>query len=160
MSFRKFVYENIPSWRYVGAGFVSFTIELSVLNFLMYTTGLYAGMAYSGYRIAGYIVGHSVRFLLNRFYVYESKNSIRQEMQRYAGMVSIGIVIGTLVSVVCVSGVRIFFGFSGAAWANGFALLGDLVSSAWDLFCNNHFVFAPYENERLRNYPHTRTAKF
>jgi putative flippase GtrA len=135
------VYNNIPSWRYLKFGLISFGIELVVLNILMYVTSIYGGVWYAGFRATSYLIGHTFRFNFNKHFVFCSKESLRKEVKLYIVGISIGIVLGVAVSSLLVEGALLFLNLSGRWWANGAAFLGDAAAGFWDWKWNKHIVF-------------------
>jgi putative flippase GtrA len=139
---------SIPPWRYLGFGILSFSIELMVLNILMHTSQIYEGVWYAVFRTVSYLVGHIFRFNFNKHYVFRSEESLLKEVRMYFAGICIGILIGVISSSIIVYGVLISMQVSGKIWANGAALIGDVIAGVWDWLWNRYMVF-PYKNKKV-----------
>ncbi|PJE64890.1 MAG: hypothetical protein COU90_00010 [Candidatus Ryanbacteria bacterium CG10_big_fil_rev_8_21_14_0_10_43_42] len=146
------VYENIPSWQYCKFGAICFSIELCVLNVLMYATGIYSGWWYAVFRVVSYMVGHTFRFNFNRRFVFRSTEAIRGEAAKYVLVIAGGVLMGTMISWLLVD--RIFgslLNAGGTWWANSAAILGDSVAAILDWLGNKHVVFHPAVSVKRHN---------
>lgn len=117
-------------------------VDLGVLNFLIYLTGIAAGWQYGLFKSISFIFGVTNSYLWNRNWTFHSESEEKtMEFTKFifVNLIGSAINIGSALFVVNVIGIR--GDFSPEQWANIGAISSVAISLIWNFFGMKFIVF-------------------
>lgn len=128
--------------RYAAVGTLNVSLDLSVLNLLIYLTDAAGGIYFSVFKSVSFLVATTNSYFWNKFWTFQSQTPIDiKEYARFAAFTFIGL----LINVTAASLINNFLGpvvaLDPRLWANIAALLAVAVSFLWNFLSYRHLVF-------------------
>lgn len=117
-------------------------VDLGILNFLIYLTGIASGWQYGLFKSISFVFGVTNSYLWNRNWTFHSESQEKTvEFTKFliVNLVGWAINVGSALFVVNVIGVR--GGFSPEQWANIGALSSVAISLVWNFLGMKFIVF-------------------
>ena len=129
--------------KFAIVGGLNFTIDLAILNFLIYFSGISAGFFYSGFKGTSFLVAVTVSYFWNKYWTFKASEGgpAGGEFVRFllVNLVGFGINVGAASAVVNVIGAPL--GVSPQLWANFGAVSAVFVSLFWNFVGMKFIVF-------------------
>lgn len=133
--------------RFVVIGVLNTSIDLAVLNFLMFATGHSEGYYYSVFKAASFSAAVITSYFLNKHWAFGDKGK-RKEIHKISQFMAVSI-IGALINVGVASSVVLFLKpqlieilpFSNQLWGNIGALCGTAIGLIWNFLGYKFIVF-------------------
>lgn len=133
-------------------GVLNTLVDFGVLNIFIAVFSISAGMWYSVFKAASFIVAAINSYVWNKFWTFESKEKANtKEATSFFIVSAIGFLINVISASVVVNVITPFGGASSLIWANIGALVGTLLGLAWNFVGYKFFVFKNNDtNLRIR----------
>jgi len=124
-------------------GILNSFIDLGILNFLMWSSGLSSGIWFPCFKAFSFIVATFNSFLWNKFWAFEKKESEQatKEMVQFFSIAGLGFVINIVVASFLVNVVKAQFGITPALWANLSSIVAIILGFSWNFFGYKFLVF-------------------
>lgn len=128
--------------KYAAVGFANTVIDFGILNFLMWTTGVYRGGWIYLLNSASFIIAITHSYLWNRYWSFDShQKDITKQFLTFL----IVTVIGAVINGGIVYGITTFMSpladLSSASWANAAKVLATAVAFMWNFLGYKFVVF-------------------
>lgn len=134
------IFSQIIIFAFVGA--INTTIDLAVLNILMFTTGISSGIFYSLFKAFSFTIAATNSYFMNKYWTFGSKGARTSKEFSQFFLISIGgFILNVGVASVVVNFIPNFLGVSGQLWGNVGALMGTLVGLVWNFVGYKFVVF-------------------
>ncbi len=116
--------------KFVTIGFTNAAVDFGVLNLLIFTTGIAAGIWYPVFKGISFICAVIPSFFWNKYWAFEAGGSSRggAEFLKFMGVMVISILINDGAASLVVNFVHPVFGLDATAWANVSAVVGSAVA--------------------------------
>lgn len=124
--------------KFVAIGFTNAAVDFGILNFLIFLTGITAGLWYPVFKIGSFTVGLIHSYIWNKYWAFKAGESGggKAEFIKFAGIAVVALVINVGVASFIVNVIQPIWGIDAKGWAN----LGAVAGSAIALF----FSFAGF----------------
>ncbi len=124
------------------AGGLNWLVDFGVLNLLIMITGISAGLVYSLFKGASFVVATVNSYGWNRLWVFESKSKdTGNEITRFLVITILGLGINVAIaSAIVFAGPKIAE-LDSKIWANAAAAVGSLVAMGWNFIMYKFWVF-------------------
>ena len=130
-------------------GVLNTLIDWGILNFLIWTTGITAGVGYGIFRGTSFIFATANSYFWNKFWVFEKMETkaVEREASEFFGISIVGFLISVGVASLVVNFIsppnwKIIEGVNvSVLWSNIGALLGALTAMAWNFVGYKLVVF-------------------
>ncbi len=118
-------------------------IDLGVLNFLMWISGLAGGWAFNVFKGISFSVATFAKYWGNKFWAFEKmeKEGMGREITQFYVVTLVGLAINVGVASLIVNTVGIQFGMPPKIWANIGAIIAALVAAGWNFIGYKFIVF-------------------
>jgi len=118
-------------------------IDLGVLNFLMWISGLAGGWAFNVFKGISFLVATFAKYWGNKFWAFEKmeKAGMGREITQFYVVTLVGLGINVGVASLIVNTVGIQFGMPPKIWANIGAIIAALVAAGWNFIGYKFIVF-------------------
>lgn len=135
--------------KFVLVGGMNFLIDMGVLNFLIFYTGVSTGLVQSGFKGISFLVAVGNSFLWNKFWTFkrDSTEKVGQEFFQFVVVSIIGLLLNLGIDYVFVNIVHPFGGMPLKTWAQFSALLAAALSLFWN-FLGYKFIVFDVKNEQ------------
>ena len=129
--------------KFVLVGGLNFLIDMGVLNFLIFSTGVSTGITQSGFKSLSFLVALINSYVWNRYWTFkkEIRESISQELFQFFIISIIGFSINIGIDYIFVNIISPFKEMPLKTWAQISALLATLVSLFWNFLGYKFIVF-------------------
>ncbi len=129
--------------KFILVGGLNFLIDMGVLNFLIFSTGISTGIIQSGFKSLSFLVAVINSYVWNRYWTFkkETQESISQEFFQFFIISIIGFSINVGIDYILVNTVSPFKEIPLKTWAQLSALLATLVSLVWNFLGYKFIVF-------------------
>jgi putative flippase GtrA len=129
--------------KFVLVGGLNFLIDMGVLNFLIFSTGVSTGITQSGFKSLSFLVAVINSYVWNRYWTFkkEIRESISQELFQFFIISIIGFSINIGIDYIFVNIISPFKEMPLKTWAQISALLATLVSLFWNFLGYKFIVF-------------------
>lgn len=129
--------------KFILVGGLNFLIDMGVLNFLIFSTGISTGITQSGFKSLSFLIAVINSYVWNRYWTFkkEIKESISQEFFKFFIISIIGFSINVGIDYILVNMVSPFKEMPLKTWAQTSALLATLVSLVWNFLGYKFIVF-------------------
>ncbi|MBI2041883.1 MAG: GtrA family protein [Candidatus Nealsonbacteria bacterium] len=129
--------------KFILVGILNTLIDLGVLNFLIFASGIAAGPGYSLFKGISFTAAVVNSYFLNKFWTFkvQKTNGVKREFTQFfiVSLVGFGVNVGVASLVVNVIGVQ--FGLSPKIWANIGALCATFAAMVWNFLGYKFIVF-------------------
>lgn len=139
--------------KFVLVGGLNFLIDMGVLNFLIFYTGISAGAAQSGFKAISFSVAVLNSYFWNKFWVFESGKDKKTggHFFQFIAVSLIGFVINLGADYLFVNMVSAWGGMPDKTWAQFSAMLAAFIALAWNFLGYKFLVFNnKMENNKLK----------
>lgn len=140
-------YPIIPQFmRFALIGFMNFFVDIAVLNILMLASGRSAGIHYTIFKSASFLVAVTFSYFFNKYWTFRDKSKTRQVRQfsQFLFVSVIGMVINVSAASIFVNYMApaiTFISLSGKLWGNLGAVCGAAAGLIWNFAGYKFWVF-------------------
>jgi putative flippase GtrA len=129
--------------KFILVGGMNFLIDMGVLNFLIFYTGISAGLAQSGFKGISFLVATVNSYFWNKHWTFQRKTSegLAREFLQFLAVSLIGFLINLGVDYVFVNMISPFGGMLANTWAQFGALMASIVALFWNFLGYKFIVF-------------------
>ncbi len=129
--------------KFVLVGGMNFLIDMGVLNFLVFYTGIATGLVQSGFKGISFLVAVGNSYLWNKLWTFkrDSTEKVGREFFQFVVVSIIGLLINLGIDYVFVNIVHPFGGMPLKTWAQFSALLAAALSLFWNFLGYKFIVF-------------------
>jgi len=129
--------------KFILVGGLNFLIDMGVLNFLIFSTGVSTGITQSGFKSLSFLVAVTNSYVWNRHWTFknEAQESISQEFFQFFIITVIGFSINVGIDYILVNIVSPFWEMPLKTWAQFSALLATLVQLVLNFLGYKFIVF-------------------
>ena len=130
--------------KFVLVGALNTFIDLGVLNFLIFTSGIVSGLFYSIFKGISFTIASTNSYFWNKFWTFESKKAVeRREFSQFFLISIVGLLINVSVASLIVNIIGPQFGLSPEIWANIGAIGATFAGMTWNFLGYKFWVFQP-----------------
>jgi len=129
--------------KFVLVGGMNFLLDMAVLNFLIFYTGIASGLTQSGFKGISFCVAVINSYLWNKFWTFrrDSTEEVGQEFFQFVVVSVIGLLINLGIDYIFVNIVHPFGEMPLKTWAQFSALLAAALSLFWNFLGYKFIVF-------------------
>lgn len=129
--------------KFVLVGGLNFLIDMGVLNFLVFYTGISAGLTQTGFKGISFSIAVINSYLWNKFWTFKrvSTESVSREFFQFAIVSIIGLLINLGVDYVFVNMITPFGGMPLKTWAQFSAMIAAVIALFWNFIGYKFIVF-------------------
>lgn len=129
--------------KFILVGGTNFLIDMGVLNFLIFYTGISAGLAQSGFKGISFLVATGNSYFLNKFWTFkrETNESAAKEFFQFLIVTVIGFSINLGVDYVAVNMISPLGGILPKTWAQLSAMFAAIAALFWNFLGYKFIVF-------------------
>lgn len=128
--------------KFAAVGTLNTLLDIGVLNALMITTGIVAGIGFSGFKAISFLVGTTNSYFWNKFWTFQNSMPISvSQYSRFFLFTLVGTGINVSVASVLVNGIGAPAGISPSLWANISALIAVFTAMMWNFLSYRKIVF-------------------
>ncbi len=123
-------------------GGLNFLIDLGILNFLIFWSGISAGIFYSVFKGTSFTVAVINSYFWNKYWTFQSGGAPRtSEFASFLAVNLIGFAINVSTASLVVNFIGAPPGISGSLWANVGAAVAAITSLLWNFIGMKYWVF-------------------
>jgi putative flippase GtrA len=136
--------------KFVLVGGLNFLIDMGVLNFLVFYTGISSGLTQSGFKGISLLVAVINSYFWNKFWTFKRSNTenVAKEFLQFFVVSVIGFAINLGVDYVAVNMVTPFGNLGKGTWAQFGALVASIAGLSWNFLGYKLIVFKVKNEER------------
>jgi len=128
--------------KFAAVGTLNTLIDIGVLNALMITTGITAGIGFSGFKAISFVAGTTNSYFWNKFWTFQNKLPVSvSQYVRFLLFTLVGTGINVGVASLLVNGIGAPDGISASLWANISALIAVFTAMMWNFLSYKKIVF-------------------
>lgn len=129
--------------KYLLIGVLATILDLGILNFLITTSGIAAGLYYSVFKGISFLIATCAKYLGDKIWAFEKtgKEGIGKEFGQFLLVTLLGFVINVGVASFVVNAIGPQFGFSPKLWANVGGIAAAFAAMAWNFVGYKFLVF-------------------
>ncbi len=129
--------------KFVLVGGLNFLIDMGILNFLVFYTGIYEGLAQTGFKCLSFVVAVINSYLWNKFWTFkrESVEEVGKEFFQFLAVSIVGLAINLGADYVLVNMVSPFGGIPLKTWAQLGAMFSAIIALVWNFIGYKFIVF-------------------
>ncbi len=129
--------------KFVLVGGLNFLIDMGVLNFLVFYTGISMGLTQSGFKGISFLIAVINSYLWNKFWTFKraSTESVGKEFFQFIVVSVIGFIVNLGVNYVFVNMIPAFGGMPAKTWAQFSAMIAAIVALFWNFIGYKFIVF-------------------
>lgn len=140
--FRRFWRAMDQFARYAAVGTLGFFLDLSILNFLIYSSGISNGVYFSIFVGIAFIIATTNNYFWNRIWTFKSRSAaVLPEYFRFVVFTFVGFLIHVSVASFVNNVIGPPSGFDPRLWANISAVIAVFSSMAWNFTSYRYLVF-------------------
>ncbi len=130
-------------------GVLNTLVDLGILNFLMWISGISTGAWYSIFKGASFIIAVFNSYLWNKFWTFEARRTkgMEAEFAKFFVVTLIGFGINVGISSFLVNAIGPRFGFSAKIWANIGAIAASVIGIFWNFLGSKFIVFKSQKSQ-------------
>ncbi len=130
--------------KFLVVGVLNTLVDLGVMNFLIYLTGITIGIWYSVFKSIGFIAAVINSFFWNKFWVFEKRgiSEAGKEFSKFFVVSTIGIILNVSVAYVLINVIGAPAGISPKIWGNIAAVAAGIVVFSWNFLGYKILVFS------------------
>ncbi|MCX6731786.1 MAG: GtrA family protein [Candidatus Parcubacteria bacterium] len=135
--------------KFILVGGLNFLIDMGVLNFLIFATGISTGIIQSGFKAVSFLLAVLNSYLGNKYWAFKrtTQESVFQEFFQFLIVSVIGFALNLTIDYILVNTVGPLGNMTLKTWAQISALLSALVLLAWN-FLGYKFIVFNTKNEK------------
>jgi putative flippase GtrA len=129
--------------KFILVGGLNFLIDMAVLNFFVFYTGLAAGLAQSGFKAVSFSAAVVNSYFWNKFWTFrrESSKNAGKEFLQFIVVSVVGFGVNLAVNYAAVNMVAPFAGIQEKTWAQVGALVAAVAALFWNFIGYKFIVF-------------------
>ena len=129
--------------KFLLVGALNTLIDLGVLNFLMWISGIYTGIFYSIFKAISFLIATINSYLWNKHWTFEKRERVfaPKEYFKFLIIVTIGLFINVTIASFVVNVIGPQFGITAELWANVGAFSAILIAWVWNFLGTKFIVF-------------------
>lgn len=129
--------------KFVLVGALNTFVDLGVLNLLMWTSGITAGIYYSAFKGISFLAASTNSYFWNKHWTFAKKDKIfvLKEFLGFLVVVAVGFCINVGVASVVVNIIGPQYGLSKEIWANIGAFVAVFFAFVWNFIGSKFIVF-------------------
>jgi putative flippase GtrA len=137
--------------RFAAVGTLNASLDLGILNFLIFFTNISRGIYFIAFKALSFIVATTNSYFWNKFWTFQSKSQVALgEYLRFALLTIGGVLIDVTVASIIVNVIGPPAHFAPKVWANVGAVIGALAAMFWN-FIAYRFLFLKYRQDAKQN---------
>ncbi len=138
--------------KFVLVGGMNFLIDMAVLNFFVFYTGISAGLVQSGFKGISFCVAVINSYLWNKFWTFKriTQETAAKEFLQFLIVSIIGFSVNVGVDYVVINMFTPFAGILDKTWAQIGALIAAVIALVWN-FLGYKFIVFDVKKEVTRN---------
>lgn len=135
--------------KFVLVGGLNFLIDMGVLNFLIFFTGITAGIEQTFFKGFSFLVATINSYFWNKFWTFKrsEKENVGKEFFEFFTVSTIGFLINVGVDYIFVNLISPLGGMGSATWAQFSAMIAAIVALFWNFIGYKFIVFDLKKNE-------------
>ncbi len=116
--------------KFVTIGFTNAAVDFGVLNLLIFTTGIAAGIWYPVFKVISFVCAVIPSFFWNKYWAFEARGTGGgiAEFFKFISVMIIATLVNAGIAPFVVNFIPPVFGLNAPAWANVSAVIGSAVS--------------------------------
>jgi putative flippase GtrA len=129
--------------KFILVGGTNFLIDMGILNFLIFYTGISAGLAQSGFKGISFLVATWNSYFLNKYWTFkrETNEGAMKEFFQFLIVSVIGFAINLGVDYVAVNMMSPLGGMLPKTWAQVSAVIASVTALGWNFLGYKFLVF-------------------
>jgi len=129
--------------KFILTGGFNFLLDMTVLNFFIFTTGITTGLPQSGFKSASFVFGVISSYLWNKYWTFSgiSKGHNKKEIYQFLMVTLTSFVLNISIDYVFVNMVGSFWNMNPALWAQFSAVMAAAIAMIWNFIGYKFFVF-------------------
>jgi putative flippase GtrA len=129
--------------KFILVGSLNFLIDMGILNFLIFYTGISTGLPQSAFKGFSFIVAVLNSYLWNKFWTFRRSKShdIRKEFIQFLIVSIIGFLLNLGVDYVFVNMIHPFGALPAKSWAQFSAMIAAIIALFWNFIGYKFIVF-------------------
>ena len=129
--------------KFILVGGLNFLIDMGILNFLIFYTGISAGLTQSAFKGFSFIVAVINSFVWNKFWTFEHSKTrtLGKEFFQFLLVSTAGFIINVGVDYVLVNVIYPFGGVQTKSWAQFSAMIASIIALFWNFIGYKFIVF-------------------
>lgn len=129
--------------KFVLVGGLSFLIDMGILNFLIFYTGISVGLTQSAFKGISFTAAVINSFVWNKYWTFgrSKTHTVRKEFIQFLIVSIIGFLINLGVDYFFVNIVHPFFGMPAKSWAQFSAMIAAIIALVWNFIGYKFIVF-------------------
>jgi putative flippase GtrA len=118
-------------------------IDLGVLNFLIWLTGIARGVFYPIFKAISFLVAVTNSYFWNKYWTFEKRGEVPQpkEFLKFLVVTTIGLLINVGIASFIVNVIGPQFGITEKIWATFGAIIAAFFTFLWNFFGSKFIVF-------------------
>lgn len=138
--------------KFILVGGTNFLIDMGVLNFLIFYTGISAGLPQSGFKGVSFLVAVWNSYFLNKYWTFkrETTESAMKEFSQFLIVTLIGFAINLGVDYVAVNMINPLGGMLPKTWAQVGAIIAAVTALGWNFLGYKFLVFETKPKEAIK----------
>ena len=139
---KKFLF-ILQAARFALVGALNTFIDLGILNFFIWTSGIAAGPFYSVFKGISFLVATINSYFWNKYWTFGGgeKGPGPKEFSKFLGTVTIGFFLNVGIASLVVNVIGPQFGITEKIWASVGALTATLIAWIWNFIGSKFIVF-------------------
>ena len=129
--------------KFIIVGSLNFLIDMGILNFLIFYTGISAGLTQSTFKGFSFVVAVLNSFVWNKFWTFRrsTTHTVGKEFFQFLVISTIGFLINLGVDYFFVNMIHPFLGMPAKSWAQFSAVIAAIVALFWNFIGYKFIVF-------------------
>ncbi len=129
--------------KFILVGSLNFLIDMGILNFLIFYTGISAGLTQSAFKGFSFIVAVLNSYVWNKFWTFRSSTpqTVGKEFFQFLAISTVGFFLNVGVDYFLVNVIYPFGGLQAKSWAQFSAMIAAIIALFWNFIGYKFIVF-------------------
>jgi putative flippase GtrA len=129
--------------KFILVGSLNFLIDMGILNFLIFYTGISAGLPQSAFKGISFIVAVLNSYVWNKFWTFRSStgHTVGKEFFQFLFVSTIGFFLNLGVDYFFVNVIHSYGGMPVKSWAQFSAMIAAIIALLWNFIGYKFIVF-------------------
>ena len=129
--------------KFILVGSLNFLIDMGVLNFLIFYTGISVGLTQSAFKGISFIAAVINSYVWNKFWTFSHSktNRVGKEFLQFLVISTVGFFINLGVDYYLVNIIHPFWGMQAKTWAQFSAMIAAIIALVWNFIGYKFIVF-------------------
>jgi len=128
--------------KFAAIGFTNAAVDFGILNLLIATTGIAAGVTYSVFKSISFLVATLHSYIWNKFWAFETSGSQGGgEFLKFFSVSLLGLLVNVSIASLIVNLIHPILGMDAKVWANVGAVVGSAAALAFSFIGFKFLVF-------------------